>query len=181
MSQNRTSKKGGWCDPSKLPRGPNGRALCRQCNTEVPKGRRTFCSNECVDEWKVKTDPGHARHLVNNRDKGICVLCRLDCNRLKVMLDRSYGTKAIRIKHLFYFVTGRPHTSKFAMWRSLWEMDHTVPVSEGGGECGLDNLRTLCVWCHNTVTADLRKRLAWEKKRRNAKQLGFDMPPKDPG
>ncbi len=25
-----------------------------------------------------------------------------------------------------------------------WEVDHVVPVVEGGGECGLDNLRTLC-------------------------------------
>jgi 5-methylcytosine-specific restriction enzyme A len=38
-------------------------------------------------------------------------------------------------------------------------MDHVVPVVEGGGECGLDGLRTLCVPCHRKVTLDLLWRL----------------------
>jgi hypothetical protein len=42
----------------------------------------------------------------------------------------------------------------------LWDADHVLPVVEGGGECGLANMRTLCLKCHRTVTADLRKRLA---------------------
>ncbi|MGO9970456.1 MAG: HNH endonuclease [Bryobacteraceae bacterium] len=29
---------------------------------------------------------------------------------------------------------------------------------EGGGECDLENLRTLCVRCHREVTAELRQR-----------------------
>lgn len=29
-----------------------------------------------------------------------------------------------------------------------WEADHIIPVSKGGGCCGLDNLRTLCRKCH---------------------------------
>lgn len=35
---------------------------------------------------------------------------------------------------------------------SLWQVDHVVPVSEGGGQCGLQNLRTLCSPCHAEVT-----------------------------
>ena len=46
----------------------------------------------------------------------------------------------------------------------MWEMDHTIPVSEGGGCCGLDNLRTLCVRCHKTVTARLAARAAAQKR-----------------
>ncbi len=42
--------------------------------------------------------------------------------------------------------------------RSLWDADHIVPVVEGGGECGLANMRTLCLKCHRAVTADLRRR-----------------------
>ncbi len=42
--------------------------------------------------------------------------------------------------------------------KSLWDADHIVPVIEGGGECDLDNLRTLCVHCHRVVTAALRAR-----------------------
>lgn len=42
----------------------------------------------------------------------------------------------------------------------LWEADHIIPVSEGGGGCGLDNLRTLCGDCHKQETKLLRSRLA---------------------
>jgi 5-methylcytosine-specific restriction endonuclease McrA len=44
--------------------------------------------------------------------------------------------------------------------RSLWDADHILPVAEGGGQCDLDNLRTLCVPCHREATAQLRQRLA---------------------
>jgi len=40
------------------------------------------------------------------------------------------------------------------------EADHIRPISEGGAEFDLDNLRTLCHDCHVGVTAPLRKRLA---------------------
>jgi hypothetical protein len=44
--------------------------------------------------------------------------------------------------------------------RSLWEADHIVPVVEGGGECDLSNLRTLCLRCHRMATLGLRLRRA---------------------
>jgi 5-methylcytosine-specific restriction endonuclease McrA len=47
--------------------------------------------------------------------------------------------------------------------RSLWAADHIVPVVEGGGECGLENMRTLCIWCHQKVTAELKIRLGQKK------------------
>ena len=43
--------------------------------------------------------------------------------------------------------------------RSYWEVDHIVPVAEGGGACGLENLRTLCYRCHPAETGKLRRRL----------------------
>ena len=45
-----------------------------------------------------------------------------------------------------------------------WEMDHIVPIVEGGGLCGLDGYRTLCIACHKTETAALRKRLSRKRK-----------------
>ncbi|KAK6925065.1 HNH endonuclease [Dillenia turbinata] len=35
---------------------------------------------------------------------------------------------------------------------SAWHADHIVPVFLGGGECRLENMRTLCVACHADVT-----------------------------
>jgi 5-methylcytosine-specific restriction endonuclease McrA len=40
----------------------------------------------------------------------------------------------------------------------LWDADHIVPVVEGGGECDLANMRTLCLKCHKLATAELRRR-----------------------
>lgn len=42
---------------------------------------------------------------------------------------------------------------------SLWQADHIIAVAEGGGDCGMENLRTLCTWCHGVCSGALRKRL----------------------
>jgi hypothetical protein len=34
-----------------------------------------------------------------------------------------------------------------------WQADHILPVYLGGGQCDVDNLRTLCTPCHAAVTA----------------------------
>lgn len=47
---------------------------------------------------------------------------------------------------------------------SWWEADHIVPVVEGGGQCGIENYRTLCVRCHLKVTRELRARLSAKRK-----------------
>jgi len=46
----------------------------------------------------------------------------------------------------------------------FWQMDHRVPVAEGGGSCGMDNLRTLCTPCHAVETARLAARRAGKGK-----------------
>lgn len=130
---------GGWCDPRQLPKGPNGRALCRRCSTEVGPPRRTFCSEACVTEWRIRTDPGFAKQQVKKRDDGICQICKRDC------------FDGYRESHAY----NRPRGLL-----SLFEMDHIVPVIEGGGACGLENLRTLCSVCHRKETAALAARRA---------------------
>jgi 5-methylcytosine-specific restriction enzyme A len=49
--------------------------------------------------------------------------------------------------------------------RSLWEADHILPVVEGGGECDLSNLRTLCLRCHRMATLGLRLRRLEERQK----------------
>lgn len=61
-------------------RGPNGEPLCRHCQQPVPKGRRTFCSQTCVDEALVRANPGWARAALQKRDHGICAICGRDSN-----------------------------------------------------------------------------------------------------
>ena len=66
---------------------------------------------------------------------------------------------------LFYHPRGGRRLRALAEWgltrmsrSSLWDADHIVPVVEGGGECDLSNIRTLCLKCHRTATAALRQR-----------------------
>ncbi|HEY7305814.1 MAG TPA: HNH endonuclease signature motif containing protein [Bryobacteraceae bacterium] len=148
MSTQRTLR-GGWANRDALGKGAHGRCLCRWCSLEVPPGRRTFCSNWCVEEWKLRSDPGHLRERVLERDRGVCAACGLDCLAEFRRIRRLRG--ASRVKALSDWGSrGR---------KSLWDADHIVPVVEGGGECDLANMQTLCLKCHRIRTIELRKRL----------------------
>jgi 5-methylcytosine-specific restriction endonuclease McrA len=144
------SMSGGWARRENLPKGPYGRHLCRWCSLEVPQGRVTFCSAWCVEEWRLRSDPGYLREKVLERDRGICAGCGIDCLDAQRQLKRLRG--APRLKASLDWGLG-PGSRK-----SLWDADHIVPVVEGGGECDLENLRTLCLKCHRAATAELRKR-----------------------
>ena len=143
---------GGWADRKSLPKGENGRNLCRWCNLEVPHGRKTFCSDWCVDEWRLRTDPGYVREKVLERDRGICAHCGVDCLAAWKNLKRLRGAAQLKARMEWGLRPGS------AGRKSLWDADHIVPVVEGGGECDLQNIRTLCLKCHRTVTSELRQK-----------------------
>ncbi|MCU1339326.1 MAG: endonuclease [Bryobacterales bacterium] len=151
MSTSRTML-GGVADRAMLPRGPSGRVLCRWCNLEVPSGRFTFCSDWCVHEWRLRTDPGYLRDQVFARDHGICAICRVDCRAAYLDLKRARGVHRLKLLERW----GLKRLNR----RTLWDADHIVPVAEGGGECDLENIRSLCVICHRRQTSELRARLA---------------------
>jgi len=139
----RRTQPGGWVGRK--------RGLCRRCGGEVPKGRFTFCSDACVHEWKLRTDPGYLREQVFRRDRGVCALCGADTEALR------------RDKRKLDYNARRQFEQDWGVRRHLWDADHVVPVAEGGGECDLSNMRTLCLKCHRQVTADLRDRLKSKK------------------
>ena len=142
--------RGGWVDRKAIPRGPNGRGLCRWCSLEVPRGRYTFCSEFCVHEWKLRTQPAYLREQVFKRDRGICSACGIDAMREARRLRYARGEN--RISLLAHW--GLRRKSR----KSLWDADHIIPVIEGGGECDLDNIRTMCLRCHRQATLQLRRR-----------------------
>jgi len=171
----------GWL-VGKLPLGPFGRPLCRKCGDEVPVGCRSFCSAECIHEWKIRTQPSYAAIHVLKRDAGVCALCGLDCPALlaelkalrKAVRRATLGNQADHVDYDLPMDTKPgefvnrcealglpPHLRHLS--RRLWDMDHTVPVVEGGGSVGLEGLRTLCWACHRNETAALRKRMAGTK------------------
>ncbi|MGH9654146.1 MAG: HNH endonuclease [Bryobacteraceae bacterium] len=146
---------GGWVQSEELEKGLNGRSLCRWCHLEVPSGRATFCSDWCVHEWKLRTDSGYLREKVFERDRGICALCGIDCVAAYAHLRRLRGTARLRVAVEW----------NLGSRKSLWDADHLVPVVEGGGECDLSNMRTLCLKCHRAQTLATRRRLQERKTR----------------
>ena len=191
---------------------------CRWCEKPKPwadKYRRTFCSDECVEQHKIRTQPDHAAKRVLERDHGICCSCGTDTialrdeiiQRIRAAIEaritrplecREWSSlyrpceheqclkfavdDAIRYHHRQYHEALKD--AAFVAWcgersnqipphlmagkRRLWEMDHINPVVEGGADCGLDNLRTLCWACHRRETAALAGRRAAKRKAETA-------------
>lgn len=131
------------------------------------------------------------RAAVLARDHGACSSCGCDTVKLWEHMQTiplvtangapwRYGRVDAHTQKAFRRVLGR-HRMRASvilgrLWgvviqhhrKTLWEMDHILPVAEGGGECGFDNLRTLCLRCHQIETAALAGRLA----RRPSKGVG---------
>jgi len=206
-----------------------GPGQCRWCCGPVPKPRRSWCSDACVEAYKIRADGGYARSKVFERDNGICAVCRVDTEALQAewlallariaIVERSGDRVRVSIpvpdREPVLCGDLEPHcgwrenvrvnlwlpTSRvlgsvnrggstlraavaaivqrhairaepdcpcefhracspwgFRVGRTLWEADHILPVVEGGGGCGLDNLRTLCTRCHRQATAALAAR-----------------------
>lgn len=167
--------------------GQKGR--CAWCGTtDLPKRRKSWCSQKCVDEYLMRSSSSGMRAAVYKRDRGICAICgcnatqeyrkwklaRTEVQRLTQRLLQGIVVgwwsipagvvnpptktelRAFREDLLARYAPGNwtPNRS------SGWDADHIVPVVEGGGECSLDNLRTLCHPCHKRVTAELAARRA---------------------
>jgi 5-methylcytosine-specific restriction endonuclease McrA len=104
-----------------------------------------------VHEWKLRSQPAYLREQVFLRDKGICSACSVDTIAEARRMRFSRGERRVALLASWGLKT---RTRK-----SLWDADHVVPVAEGGGECDLENIRTLCLRCHQTATLQLRERL----------------------
>lgn len=181
------------------------KGVCSWCGTdELPKGRRSWCSQECVDEYLIRSSSAHVRTLVEKRDGGICADCGCNADeQYKEWLERR--KEAVRLADRLIngarfnidWVNGKsvlrrqdntdyPAQRRFrneiiekyapGNWTegrvSGWDADHIVPVVEGGGECGLDNYRTLCHPCHKKATAELAKRRAEQNRKEKRIQSG---------
>lgn len=144
-------------DAKLLPKDENGFTLCRWCNGPVKPPRRTMCSPECVHEILIRTNGRYLRDCVFKRDKGICVLCKTDTKKI------AKQALALEGQEKKDFLIENKILLKRKIWKrkhggGLWDADHIIPVKEGGGQCGLENIRTLCIPCHKKVTKDSYKK-----------------------
>ncbi len=112
-----------------MERGPNGRWRCRNCGEEVPEGRRK--------SW-----------------------CGKDCVDLYLISnDPGFARSQVWKRDEGVCALCKQVCSRHGRGPEGWEMDHTVPLIEGGVNT-MENFRTLCVPCHKGETKELRGRMA---------------------
>mmetsp|Transcript_2693 Transcript_2693/g.6384 ORF Transcript_2693/g.6384 Transcript_2693/m.6384 type:complete len:232 (+) Transcript_2693:125-820(+) len=134
---------------------------CAYCGGDLSRVSRlpgissTYCSRECTDQGRLKRGGmgNQLRAQVFALEAGVCRLCGVDGHAL---FTRVLALEpAERLNALCNANWKLPKSAK-ALDRLLqnpregdfWQADHIRAVAEGGGDCGLDNLRTLCVPCH---------------------------------
>ncbi len=151
----------------KRPLGPNGERICYNCGSPLPKGKPFNCSSKCSEEWACKTSPSILRSVLKRRDKGVCALCHVDTYALRVEYEKLPKLQVWNAKldeterNVFLKTHGIPWSRACGDW---WDADHITPVIEGGGECGPEGFRTLCIPCHQRVTRELRQRMSQRRK-----------------
>lgn len=167
-----------------------GRPLCRWCGGLVKRPRISWCDDECVKEYKaaiaLMSSEGQREYLMK-LESGVCRVCGVDAERLLGRMQRAYellmhwsgvpqqGRNTPPYRHIrgqaMFLIgravkrrIGRDPGKKLNLDRSWWEADHVVPLVEGGAHT-MDNLRTLCIWCHRDATKALAGRRAQERKK----------------
>lgn len=150
-----------------LERPFTGPYRCNWCGRPLDDTRQRWCSPRCHDAYWCRASVNYARQLVNERDQGVCAICRTDTRRQRAAFVRlcTWGEAGRwfsvrhnpRIARLATRKYGVPRARLYGEW---WDMDHVLPVVEGGGGCGLENLRTLCLPCHRAETRALAVRRA---------------------
>jgi 5-methylcytosine-specific restriction endonuclease McrA len=168
------------------PKDADGNHVCRWCKGPVKKPRLYWCSEACVDEYRLRADGQYLRNQVFKRDHGVCAACGIDTVDLESKYDGRRlarenpcpGYQSDRFQA--YRKWSRDHEQHqrelMARWKreyasngwpksptfdALWQADHILEVVNGGGKCGLENIQTLCIPCHKAKT----KRLVAERAR----------------
>ena len=127
----------------------SGLRICRFCKVQVEPPKRTFCSPECVHQWKIRSNNKYLRSIIYERDLGICAACGVDTRYTKIDIEnyRREIRRGASDELLLTYLKSQNMTLNEST-RSLWHADHIIPVSKGGGESGLENFQTLCIKCH---------------------------------
>ncbi|KAI3953780.1 hypothetical protein MKW98_017604 [Papaver atlanticum] len=156
-----------------------GEPLCKLCQKPC-KGKLSkipeyfedlFCEMACFQEYRVRTSQGSLREELFKMEHGVCVACKLDCHEL-VNYIRPLKSVARRREHVEKVAPNVARSKKlldklinYPREGNAWHADHIIPVYRGGGECNLDNMRTLCVACHSDVTKAQSKERRLRNKR----------------
>lgn len=140
--------------------------FCKWCGKKCEGLRYSWCSNKCRIEFLIRYSGASVQWRIRQRDKGVCAVCGIDTEWLK---NELHKIKCVNYSNGMTWPIWR---NSLGVWNThnhqLWEADHIIPVILGGGCCGLDNYRTLCLKCHKEETAALARQRSIE---RNEKKI----------
>jgi 5-methylcytosine-specific restriction endonuclease McrA len=151
---------------------PKSNSTCVQCSKDIslrsdllPSGT---CSWSCHQELSAKLSGSSIRRQLFELEHGICVLCSRDMHKIYQRFVRLQPSDRVQECMLINF-SMNDHLLHSPNEGMFWQADHILPVSEGGGECTMENIRTLCTTCHQKETNVLRRRLRDAKLGESAK------------
>lgn len=144
---------------------------CTWCGDPVGSGRISWCSDRCVEAFKLRCDSAHQAEYVAKRDRMTCWACGRDIEAARAEFaaelaseferTRTVGLSVDEIRAVKIAREARRAEleAKHGYGRGRWyEVDHVLPVCEGGGLLGPDNLRLICGACHAAATRELHGR-----------------------
>lgn len=150
--------------------GPWPPRPCRLCEEPVPKGRVSWCGEQCVHLYSLVTSSAYLRAKVHERDRGVCAECGLDCDaieeRLRRMTWEQKRRAAAEVSRM-----GFDWDPGYGGRVSLWDADHIQALDEGGAGWDLDNVQTLCQPCHKDKTAEQAGRRGKQRRLLSRKEL----------
>ncbi|GGJ56888.1 hypothetical protein GCM10008938_48830 [Deinococcus roseus] len=133
--------------------------------------------------------PSFARKKVLERDRGVCVQCGVEAQgrdnqiarelQKERRLRRGTLTRVVLRDHLKqHLLDILPRYGLSDPGEMGWQMDHIIAVEQGGGECGLENLQTLCTVCHRQKSKQQAAERAQRRKavRSQGISLSGEMP-----
>ncbi|XP_019200029.1 PREDICTED: DNA annealing helicase and endonuclease ZRANB3 isoform X3 [Ipomoea nil] len=148
----------GWSDKDE-PLCKLCQSVCKKSNAKEPEYfEDLFCSLDCHEEYRLRTSRRYIRERLSEIEHGICTGCKLNCHKLvKHIRPLLHDKREEHIKKVAPQIAKRKKLLKRLVDEpnegNAWHADHIIPVYKGGGECLLENMRTLCVACHADVTA----------------------------
>lgn len=142
--------------------GSSDIGLCGECRAELPASVSTgeqlgvvrFCCFECARAGATKRSGKSIRTQLFALERGVCQVCKMDMHAAYLQLSAMSVPERLRaLAKLLPEGYAVPRGAGDDSFHEgvLWQADHVVAVAEGGGECSLLNLRTLCTRCHALV------------------------------
>ncbi|XP_074644008.1 uncharacterized protein LOC141900831 [Tubulanus polymorphus] len=144
-------------------------------NPEEYAWHTRFCSKQCSEQHWVKTSREYGRKIIYEVEQGICQICKFNAEQFftQIKVTKDLERRAQLIKDSPYNIlkpevkdrmVTKPYRGQF------WHVDHIKAVMDGGGQCDIDNLRTLCVLCHQKVTSSQKRQQAINRRKQHTQK-----------